>query len=128
SALAARRPAPKAALTALNRALASALARLRVRDDAGRGAWTWDETASPLDRAWWPAARSAAELAVSGERARIRECAAEPCGWLFVDRSRNGLRRWCDMTVCGNRDKVRRYQARKRAGHRTGRSNRARAS
>jgi predicted RNA-binding Zn ribbon-like protein len=31
------------------------------------------------------------------------------CGWLFVDESRNGSRRWCSMKDCGNRAKARRH-------------------
>ena len=37
------------------------------------------------------------------KRARLRACPA--CGWLFLDKSRNGSRIWCDMAVCGNRRK-----------------------
>lgn len=36
------------------------------------------------------------------------------CGWLFLDRSRNGSRLWCDMAVCGNREKARRHQTRRK--------------
>jgi predicted RNA-binding Zn ribbon-like protein len=36
------------------------------------------------------------------------------CHWLFVDRSRNRTRVWCDMRVCGNRAKARRHYARRR--------------
>ena len=43
---------------------------------------------------------------------RIRIC--RNCRWLFVDRSRNASRLWCDMTVCGNRNKARRHYARRR--------------
>lgn len=36
------------------------------------------------------------------------------CGWLFIDRSRNRSRTWCDMAVCGNRAKAsRHYRKRK---------------
>jgi predicted RNA-binding Zn ribbon-like protein len=34
---------------------------------------------------------------------------------LFLDTSRNHTRRWCDMKVCGNRMKARRFQARHEA-------------
>ena len=40
----------------------------------------------------------------------IGECPS--CGWLFLDRSRNGSRRWCDMQTCGSRDKMRSHRAR----------------
>ena len=50
---------------------------------------------------------------------RTRVCAGERCGWLFIDRSRGGKRRWCDMAVCGNTAKTRRYlQRRKQARQR----------
>lgn len=44
---------------------------------------------------------------------KLKICAN--CRWLFVDRSRNGSRLWCDMTVCGNRSKARRHYRRHRA-------------
>lgn len=37
------------------------------------------------------------------------------CGWLFLDRSKNKSRLWCDMSVCGNRMKAARHY-RKRMG------------
>ena len=44
--------------------------------------------------------------------ARIKTCPAHDCGWKFVDQSKNRSRRWCDMAVCGNLAKARRYRAR----------------
>ena len=43
---------------------------------------------------------------------RIRVCPA--CAWLFLDASRNGSRRWCDMAVCGNRNKAHLHYRKKR--------------
>lgn len=43
---------------------------------------------------------------------RIKECPA--CGWLFLDTTKNGKRRWCNMQVCGSNDKARRYYHRKK--------------
>ena len=51
-------------------------------------------------------ARSAAEIVVEGEAARLRLCANPHCGLFFCDASRTGHRRWCSMSVCGNRHKV----------------------
>ena len=49
----------------------------------------------------------------SGDTARrLRICAN--CGWLFIDRSRNSSRLWCDMAVCGNRQKAKRHYRRHR--------------
>ena len=36
------------------------------------------------------------------------------CGWLFIDRSKNKSRAWCDMAVCGNRAKANRHYRRKK--------------
>jgi predicted RNA-binding Zn ribbon-like protein len=51
-------------------------------------------------------ARSAAEIIAEGPRARLRLCANPHCGLFFYDTSRTRRRRWCSMTVCGNRSKV----------------------
>ncbi len=51
-------------------------------------------------------ARSAAEIVVEGESARLRQCANANCGLFFCDASRTRLRRWCSMSTCGNRHKV----------------------
>jgi predicted RNA-binding Zn ribbon-like protein len=37
---------------------------------------------------------------------RVRSCPR--CGWLFVDGSKGGRRRWCSMSTCGNREKANR--------------------
>jgi predicted RNA-binding Zn ribbon-like protein len=51
----------------------------------------------------------------TGEWPRIRRCPAEDCAWVFWDSSAKGARRWCTMSVCGNRAKVRAF-AQRRAG------------
>jgi predicted RNA-binding Zn ribbon-like protein len=56
-----------------------------------------------------PVLWSAADLLVGGARRHIRRCANDACLWLFVDASKNGTRRWCDMASCGNRAKARRH-------------------
>jgi predicted RNA-binding Zn ribbon-like protein len=101
------------ALTILNREVAVARRHehlLRARDEFR---WQWDDVPA-LDRMLWPLAHSAAELLASSERARVRLCEGEDCGWLFLDTSRNGARHWCDMKDCGNRAKVRRFRERQR--------------
>jgi predicted RNA-binding Zn ribbon-like protein len=125
AAAAGRRP-PAADLAVLNRWLPRALGRLRLAltgptGRAGRPGdafvWRWaDEPAArrELDAPLWPVARSAADLLAGGELSNLRECAAAGCRWLFLDRSRNHSRRWCDMKACGNREKVRRHYRRQR--------------
>lgn len=56
---------------------------------------------------------SAISLLSGPEWRKVRIC--PNCNWLFVDRSRNGSRLWCDMSVCGNRQKARRHYERSKA-------------
>ncbi len=76
--------------------------------------WSWDRTGNVLDRVLWPVSRSAADLLTDDHLNRVRECGAGNCAWLFLDTSRNRSRRWCDMTVCGNREKAQRHYRRTR--------------
>jgi predicted RNA-binding Zn ribbon-like protein len=46
---------------------------------------------------------------------RLRECQADYCGWLFLDRTKNASRRWCSSADCGNRARARRHYARRTA-------------
>ena len=56
-------------------------------------------------------ARAAIEL-LGGDFARaVKECSAEDCTMVYVDNSRRGSRRWCDMKGCGNRAKVATFRA-----------------
>ena len=68
-----------------------------------------------LDSVLWPVVQSAVDLLTSPSLERVRECEGEGCGWLFVDTSRAGRRRWCSMASCGNREKYRRHHERRRA-------------
>lgn len=45
---------------------------------------------------------------------RLKVCQNFRCEWAFYDHSRNQSHRWCTMTVCGSREKARRYRARQR--------------
>ena len=103
-------------LTTLNALLSEAMSHSRVVARKGGFKWEWLGGDYELESVLWPVARSAAELLTSGDLSRVRECSGETCGWLFVDTSRNRSRRWCDMSDCGNRAKVRRYYQRKRTG------------
>lgn len=69
-------------------------------------------TKAPIDRAIQLAALSAVSLLASEHAGRLRECANDECGWLFVDHSKNGSRKWCSMSDCGNVAKARRFYAR----------------
>jgi predicted RNA-binding Zn ribbon-like protein len=72
--------------------------------------------ADPATRIQDRLAFAAADLVQTADLARIRVCPLDEggCGWLFLDRSRNGSRRWCAMADCGTQAKSRRLTARRR--------------
>jgi predicted RNA-binding Zn ribbon-like protein len=72
-------------------------------------------TEDPTGEALARAATPLVEAISAGESARFRICANDGCRWVFEDTSRAGHRRWCDMSTCGNRAKVRRFRSRRRA-------------
>ena len=110
--LASRRAPGAADLAALNRRL-------------GRPGRSWalvqqERRGFALVERWqgqgWPAvmaavAASYATLLAGGGLDRVRVCANPDCSYMFFDDSRNTSRRWCDVAVCGNLLKVRRYRA-----------------
>ncbi len=53
-------------------------------------------------------------VALTAQRDRLRICGNQLCRFVFVDRSRNGSRLWCEMAVCGNRAKGGRFRHRLR--------------
>ncbi|WP_280269145.1 CGNR zinc finger domain-containing protein [Nocardia wallacei] len=64
------------------------------------------------DSALAAVARSAVELLGGADRGRIKQCGRDGCTRLYVDTSRAGTRRWCDMARCGNRAKSAAFRAR----------------
>lgn len=108
------------ALDEFNEVLADSLRHLRVAVGGGRAAqgrrasWSWRCLRERLESPLWPVVWSAAILLTSSDAARVRVCGGPDCGWLFVDRSRNGLRRWCEMATCGTAAKSRRRAERGR--------------
>ena len=50
--------------------------------------------------------------AANGMLDRLKMCASDECKRVFFDRSKPGTRRWCQSTLCGNRQKTRTYRER----------------
>jgi predicted RNA-binding Zn ribbon-like protein len=106
SAIARKKPFPKAFVEPINRIL-----RITEGHDelVPQGAlWRLHYIAREQGLEWLLAAiaRSAAELLVEGPEAPIRRCANPKCRLFFYDDSRTHRRRWCSMATCGNRHKV----------------------
>lgn len=107
-------PVPQASLAVLNQYLQEAAQCANLVPGNGHFEWRFDSVEDHLDAPLWLIARSAAELLASEQLQFVRACASKTCEWLFLDESKNHRRRWCDMTKCGNRAKVRSFYSRQR--------------
>lgn len=96
-------------LEALNQALAKAPARTTLRRGKDGYAWDVDTRLGSALALLAPVLWSAGDLLAGPQLDRVRKCANPECGWLFLDDSRAGKRRWCSMSACGNRAKARRH-------------------
>jgi predicted RNA-binding Zn ribbon-like protein len=104
-------------LSELNRALEETPARSALQRIGDGFGWRLEGTrllAAPALLA--PVLWSAGDLLTGPQLARVRECANDKCLWLFLDESKNGTRRWCSMSACGNRAKAHRHYARLKRG------------
>lgn len=105
-------PAP-AALGVLNEERLEAERHGRYSVGGDRLVWVFDDS-KDLDRIIWPVTREAVRFLSEGTMPRVRQCAADDCEWLFLDTSKNGSRRFCSPSICGNATRVRRFRERQR--------------
>jgi predicted RNA-binding Zn ribbon-like protein len=101
------------ALTEINRVLGRSAGTRRVEP---RADGTFTRSFVPVGDAFAsliiPIVESAAETLLNGDLARVRRCGDGRCSRVFLDHTRNGKRRWCEMASCGNRAKAARFRAR----------------
>ncbi|WP_426117313.1 CGNR zinc finger domain-containing protein [Pseudomonas sp. DSP3-2-2] len=98
------------ALNNLNQVLASTAAQRRLAMHGRHVIWQWqigksldDMTDNFIARL----ATQAVSLLTGPDQLRLKVCATPDCDWLFIDTSKNGGRRWCQMNICGSREKAR---------------------
>jgi predicted RNA-binding Zn ribbon-like protein len=89
-------------------------AATRVLDEAGRraGLRAGFENGALVFEARDPILAAIAVAMADGSWSRLKACRADDCRWAFIDSARNRSRQWCDMAVCGNREKARRFRSR----------------
>jgi predicted RNA-binding Zn ribbon-like protein len=115
SAIGAEDAPPADDLRRLERSWKGAAAHARIDVSDGEAHIRLDVETSGLTSLEHEVAIRAIELLQSLPQERTRVCAGPRCGWLFIDRSKAGRRRWCDMATCGNAAKSRRHYQRSRA-------------
>ena len=101
------------ALAEINRVLGRSAGTRRVeRREDGSYARTFVTVGDAFAGLMVPIVDSAADTLVTGALDRVRRCADGRCPRVFLDTTKNGRRRWCDMATCGNRAKAQRHRDR----------------
>jgi predicted RNA-binding Zn ribbon-like protein len=86
---------------------------LRVVNREGKDQMALERQGRPWDVVIADVAASA--MRIIGDGRLVKECANPNCSWMFLDTTRTGSRRWCDVSICGSLINVRRYRASGRA-------------
>jgi predicted RNA-binding Zn ribbon-like protein len=107
---------PRAALGLLREHWLVAVNAHELRSTRGRVRATLRNNAAELDLVAAMVAWRVVENVLDAPPDRLRMCQGTDCAWVFIDTSKAGRRCWCDMKVCGNLAKARRFtsKARKR--------------
>jgi predicted RNA-binding Zn ribbon-like protein len=98
-------------LALLNKAAQRAQSQRTLVGAAAGIEWRYtaaDQLDAIANRVGWLAADL---LTSKSERRPVRSCQGPNCGWLFLDHSRNGHRRWCSDKTCGSHARVRKFRA-----------------
>jgi predicted RNA-binding Zn ribbon-like protein len=98
----------------LNAALARAPVRRRLSTGSARAGWEVAIQGADAAELLAPVLWSAGDLLLGPRHDRVRQCANPACGYLFIDDSKTGNRRWCAMAACGNRAKAHRHYLRRK--------------
>ncbi len=98
-------------ITRINMAAKFPVAVPQLSRNADRVLW---ETSNPLKACLAVIARDAITIMGSLRRDHLKMCANDNCRMLFVDASPAHRRRWCAMSLCGNRTKVAIHRQRQR--------------
>jgi predicted RNA-binding Zn ribbon-like protein len=102
------------AVIEINRVLGRSAGTRRLDPDPATGGYVRNfvPTGDAFAGLMIPIVESAADSLIGSELPRVRRCADPRCHRVFLDGTKNGLRRWCDMGTCGNRAKAARHRAR----------------
>lgn len=111
SSIAAGNVPSKAVIHAFNRRLSFAFQRINIKFGPERAEFQLGDDDFLPGEPLLAAFKSAFDVVTNQDFGRIKECPR--CGWLFLDSSKNRKRKWCDMNVCGSREKSLEYYYRK---------------
>lgn len=112
AALAGDKKPSEQAISRFNKTWPEAFSHLAVHYRSGMMQLSWKEEQDSLLLPLWMCIKSAYDLLFEVSADRIKACPA--CLWLFVDKTKNNKRRWCNSLTCGSVDKASRYYHRKK--------------
>jgi predicted RNA-binding Zn ribbon-like protein len=113
------RPVAKAQLAELAELARTAYRTASLRPAAdGSVRWHWNR--SDLATIRHVAVTSGVELLRAQPSPRLKQCPGNHCGWIFLDTTKRGNRRWCLMSECGQDAKSERRRAQRQATVPTG--------
>lgn len=107
------RPINERTLYPLNAVLQRTMPLRFLTVEGGIPSWAWRPCLSAQDIAGvllGRLANSAQELLTGPDLMHLKCCSSSECDWLFLDSSKNKQRRWCQMSVCGSREKLHRIK------------------
>src|SRR5690606_25371093 len=92
--------ARNADLEKFNACIADHFSFINLKVNEGEYQAGWNLPNDSLQRITAPVVKDAYHLLISNRLDRVKECSN--CGWLFLDTTKNGKRRWCSMKACGS--------------------------
>jgi predicted RNA-binding Zn ribbon-like protein len=98
-------------ITRMNEIAALPIAAPRLAGGSSSLSW---HAEMPVLAALASIARDAVTLVGTADRTRMKICRHRDCRMLFLDASPRNSRRWCAMSICGNREKVAAHRRRLR--------------
>jgi predicted RNA-binding Zn ribbon-like protein len=85
--------------------------RSRERLTRTKSGFAWSLLFDELEDVGRAFALAALDLLIArNDRREVRECKGDNCGWLFLDHSKGGHRRWCSDASCGTRSRIARFR------------------
>lgn len=106
-----KKPSPTV-MESFNKLLAAAMPHLYLKPSEDGMQLAWKAERDPLLLPLWMVLKSAYDVLLNESFDRIKGCPA--CLWLFLDKTKNNKRRWCNSLTCGSIDKATRYYYRKK--------------
>ena len=99
-------------LPAINEWIAASLSHVCFEFKSNQFISAYDQKLPDLISPLWKVLHSLYDLLTKEDTEKVKECPR--CGWVFLDTTKNGKRRWCDPAECGTADKMKRYYKRKK--------------